>query len=90
LWLPLGIGIDTATRTIVTGDEAFAAVHVVDAVNGNRALISSPAIPRPNDKLTPRSVAVDASRRIAWVTNGNFALLQIVDLVTGERVFLTR
>jgi DNA-binding beta-propeller fold protein YncE len=89
-WLPMGIGIDAATRTIVTGDEALSSVHVIDPVNGARTLVSSPAIPRPNDKLTPRGVAVDASRRIAWVTNGNFAILQIVDLVTGERVFLTR
>jgi hypothetical protein len=73
----------------VTGDEAFAAVHVISPVNGTRTLVSSPAIPRPNDKLNPRGMAVDASRRIAWATNGNYAILQIVDLVTGERVFLT-
>jgi DNA-binding beta-propeller fold protein YncE len=89
-WLPMGIGIDAATRTIVTGDESFSALHVIDPGNGVRALVSSPAIPRPNDKLSPRGIAVDGSRRIAWVTNGSFAILQIVDLVTGERVFLTR
>jgi DNA-binding beta-propeller fold protein YncE len=89
-WLPMGIGIDAATRTIVTGDETFAAVHVIAPASGARTLVSSPAIPRANDKLTPRGVAVDGARRIAWVSNGSFAILQVVDLVTGERVFLTR
>jgi hypothetical protein len=40
--------------------------------------------------LNARGVAVDGSRRIAWVTNDDFAIPQIVDLATGERVFLTR
>jgi sugar lactone lactonase YvrE len=89
-WLPQGIGIDAATRMIVTGDPVLGAVHVIDAVSGNRTLVSSSTIPRLNDHLKPRGVAVDGSRRIAWVTNDDFAILQIVDLVTGERVFLTR
>jgi sugar lactone lactonase YvrE len=89
-WLPQGIGIDAATRTIVTGDGVIGAVHVIDAVSGNRTLVSSSSIPRLNDRLKPRGVAVDASRRIAWVTSDDFGILQIVDLVTGERVFLTR
>jgi hypothetical protein len=86
----VGIGIDAATRTIVTGDESLNAVHMIDPASGVRTLSSGPAIPRANDKLSPRGIAVDGARRIAWATNGSFAILQIVDLVTGERVFLTR
>jgi sugar lactone lactonase YvrE len=88
-WLPQGIGIDAATRLIVTGD-SLRSMHVVDAVSGNRTLVSSAAIPHAYDRLNTRGVAVDAARRIAWVTNEDFAIPQVVDLVTGERVFLTR
>jgi DNA-binding beta-propeller fold protein YncE len=89
-WLPMGIGIDVATRMIVTGDQVLSAVHVIEPLTGSRTLASSLVTPRANDKLSPRGVAVDASRRLAWVTNDHFAILQVVDLVTGERVFLTR
>lgn len=88
-WLPLGIGIDAAARLIVTGDSSRS-VHVVDAVSGNRTLVSSATVPHVYDRLNARGVAVDGARRIAWVTNDDFAIPQIVDLVTGERVFLTR
>jgi hypothetical protein len=88
-WLPQGIGLDVATRTIVTGD-SLRTVHVVDAVSGNRSLVSSASVPHVYDRLNARGVAVDGSRRIAWVTNDDFAIPQIVDLATGERVFLTR
>jgi len=86
----MGVGIDESTRTIVTGDVAIGAVHLIDPVSGARTLVSAATIPRYVDHLKPRGVAVDGSRRIAWVTNDDFAILQMVDLVTGERVFLTR
>jgi hypothetical protein len=52
--------------------------------------VSDAAQPRLEDPLSPRAVAVDGAREIAWATNENFGLLQVVDLVTGEHVFLTR
>jgi hypothetical protein len=88
-WLPQGIGIDVAARLIVTGD-SLRSMHVVDAVSGNRTLVANVAVPHPYDRLNARGVAVDAVRRLAWATNDDFAIPQIVDLATGERVFLTR
>jgi len=89
-WLPMGVGIDESTRTIVTGDPVLGAMHLIDPVNGVRTLASAATVPRYYDHLKPRGVAVDGLRRTAWVTNDDFAIPQIVDLVTGERVFLTR
>jgi DNA-binding beta-propeller fold protein YncE len=89
-WLPMGLGFDAATRTIVTGDLVIGALHVIDPSSGARSLASNDTWLRANDPLKPRGVAVDGARRIAWVTHDEIPIVQIVDLVTGERVYLTR
>jgi DNA-binding beta-propeller fold protein YncE len=90
LWFPFSVAVDAATRTIVTGDVVIGAVHVLDPATGTPTLASDGTRPRAEDPLKPRGIAVDGARRVAWVTNDAFAIPQLVDLVTGERVFLSR
>jgi hypothetical protein len=87
---PTAFALDASRDRAIVADAGMQEVVVVDLATGLAQPVpmgSAGAIAMPLRAI--EGVAVDASRNVAYLTNPEYVAVQAVDLVTGERVFVS-
>lgn len=92
---PWAIACDASGDRIVMLDGADGALIAIDEQTGDRTLVSGVSGDRQRAGRGPffwqaRGLDVDWTRELAYVIDWNIAAVLVVDMVTGERVTLSR
>lgn len=84
---PMGAALDSARGRLLVIDAGLRALVAVSLSDGARTVLSSPTVPNAANAFTfPTGFAVDSERAVGFVAD--HGRVRVVDLITGERVFL--
>jgi DNA-binding beta-propeller fold protein YncE len=84
---PKALALDAARNRVLVADELWQTLSSADLTSG--AIGGLTDLDDPDNPIDlPYALALDPAKQLAYVLEGSFAAVLVVDLVTGRRVFL--